>query len=413
MNHDVFRLDGWWFCFALMGALAMTAGSGPASADTIRSVRSRHYIVQTDLPAARATELVSHMDEVYACYLERFAAFRPKNPSRPQLYLFAKRDDYNIFLSSKGIDARNSGGMFAYNSLAGFHGLLTFTENRPLDDTLAVLQHEGFHQFAWAYLGYELPPWANEGLAQYFEDAVLIKGRMHLGMVNPVRLAEVKAALAAERPPVSFSQLLSIDSQSWSQTLATEPGKASVLYAWAWSVAHFLIHADNERYAPAFGRYLEEVAKGRTSREAFAKVFGASATSSMERRWRAYIDKLEPDPLAEAAMRLRMIAAGQVHLQKVQEAAPGTLDELAKVLARYQFRWGYSSEGQVIELTAADPANFTYRDKQGRTQPFALKPAQAQDGLPPVLSAPGLRPTPSVQWRPGPDGELDYRLVYR
>lgn len=395
----------------------VAATAVPLAADGLSTFKSRHYQVNTDLPRERAADLAAHMDLVYAEYRKRFQSFRPKDRSRPALYLFEYKGAYVSFLAEQGINGQNSGGMFAYHSRRNFHGLLTYTADRPVDETLAVLQHEGFHQFARTYLGYELPPWANEGLAQYFEDGILVRGKMHLGSVNPPRLTRVKAALAKQDAPVSFEELINIDGRTWLATLAEDPDKASVLYAYAWSVAHFLIHAEDGRYAKAFGRYLELLAAGRTSGDAFAAAFGASDLDPMRRKWEAYVKDLEPDPLAEAALRMRMIAAGMLWLQKHGMDVPDDLSGIEKALARRKYRWGYNIEGQSLQVSATETESFSYTDTRGQSRRFSLtQPERAQGdgeaGLP-TISAPGQRPAPAVQWVKDDDGGVSYRIVYR
>jgi len=397
------------------------ATAAPSSAGQLTSFTSENYQVHTDLPRQRVAEMVSHMDLVYAEYRKRFKSFKPKDRSRPALYLFDQQGSYVGFLAEHDIDGRNSGGMFAYDSRTRFHGLLTYTAGRPADETLAVLQHEGFHQFAHTYLGYELPPWANEGLAQYFEDGILVAGKMHLGSVNPPRLARVKAALAGNGPSVSFKELIEMGSNTWHQTLTDDPDKSAVLYAYAWSVAHFLIHADHGRYARAFGGYLELLAAGKASGEAFGSAFGAKDLEPMRRKWAAYVKELEPDALAEAALRMRMIAAGMLWLDRHGMDVPADLGVIEHALARSEYRWGYTIEGQSLQVSATEPDSFAYTDARGQPNRFTLEAPKAgesgDEGEQPInlplLSAPGLRPTPAIRWEREEDGTLTFRLVYR
>ena len=58
-----------------------------------------------------------------------------------------------------------------------------------------MLQHEGFHQFAFNHIGEALPTWINEGLAQYFEDAIIVGDKMTTGLANARRVEQVKQAL--------------------------------------------------------------------------------------------------------------------------------------------------------------------------------------------------------------------------
>ena len=57
------------------------------------------------------------------------------------------------------------------------------------------LQHEGFHQFARIVLRVQLPPWVNEGLAEYFERAIIVRGRVKLGIADQWSITRVRQAV--------------------------------------------------------------------------------------------------------------------------------------------------------------------------------------------------------------------------
>src|SRR5690606_25197614 len=103
-----------------------------------------------------------HMDRVFDEYLRRFqqAQFAEQNRRAMPLYLFRTSADYERYLGHYGISARNTAGMFFYTQR--LQGLATWVQGRPIMETMATLQHEGFHQFAFRYIGPSLPIWANE-----------------------------------------------------------------------------------------------------------------------------------------------------------------------------------------------------------------------------------------------------------
>ena len=52
--------------------------------------------------------------------------------------------------------------------------------------TWHTVQHEGFHQFAHAVIGGDIPTWLNEGLAEYFGEALFTGGRVRPRRGPPV-----------------------------------------------------------------------------------------------------------------------------------------------------------------------------------------------------------------------------------
>ncbi len=158
--------------------------SATAESNPLRTVNSRFYVIHSDLPADAIRTWGQHMDIVYQAYGQMFRGMRPRERNQRQnLYLLATREGYLEVLNGFGIDGTNSGGMFFYGPRG--RGLATFIGDRGDLQIQHVLQHEGFHQFAANYFGRELPIWANEGLAEYFGNSLVVQGSIRRGMAPP------------------------------------------------------------------------------------------------------------------------------------------------------------------------------------------------------------------------------------
>lgn len=375
----------------------------------LQTYSSRFYTVHTDLTPQEARDYAAHMDAVFAEYDRRFASFRPRSRRPMPLYLFRHDRRYIAFLGGHGVNATNSGGMFIYHP--GVSGLLTFTSDRSRSETFTVLQHEGFHQFAFAYIGPELPIWANEGLAQYFEDGILVKGQLKLGRVHAGRLASVRKALDDDSA-VDFDQLLNITSEAWHQTLVTDPQKARLLYDQSWSIVHFLVHADDGRYRPAFENMLQLIAKGGSVDRAFRKAFGSDDTTAFKKRWIDYVRAVQPDPLTNATQRMEFIAQALRFLHQRGEKLPADLAAVRQRLLALNYRAWRESHGVRTAFAATDDTLFQFALVGGVAKPFILL-EPARDDLPPRVAAPGLSPEPTVTWSKDPDGQLVSDIEYR
>ena len=166
----------------LLVLLVAAAGAGPegrAGIPRLYTFTSRHYTIKTNLPRTEAAVFGRHMDIVFQEYTKRFRFLGAVSENKMPLYLFQTKDQYQTFLGQHGINASHSGGMFFMRPQ--IRGLATWIQDRPRSQIFAVLQHEGFHQFAQRFFGTSLPVWANEGLAQYFEDGIFVQQRMILG----------------------------------------------------------------------------------------------------------------------------------------------------------------------------------------------------------------------------------------
>ncbi|MEO0586116.1 MAG: DUF1570 domain-containing protein [Planctomycetota bacterium] len=395
-----------WFAVGLCIVQAPTAG---AQGVELQSFQSRHYLIHTDLPRDEVVDLGKHMDAVFAEFERRFDGFRNRRRAPMPLYLFATQEGYQAYLAELDINAVNSGGMFFVRPQA--QGLATWVGGKSTTRTQVVLQHEGFHQFAWSYIGRDLPVWINEGLAQYFEDAIFTRSRMRTGLADARRIALVRDAIENDRA-IPLEQIVSITSQAWSDTLATDPQRASLLYAQSWSLVYYLIHGRDGRYRSAFQRYLQLVSDGRRSSQAMYQAFGVQSLAGIDEQWRAYALAQEPDPVTAASERLDFFGMAMVYIKEQGEDVPRTFDEFQSLLSRRSFALTYSYHGLTHEVSATDPEVFMFARPSGTTAPFRML-APSRDDLPPRIEAPGLKPEPRLEWSRDAEGQLVYEIEYR
>ncbi len=380
----------------------------PAAAD-LTTYTSRAYTIHSDLPKPLVMVYGEHMDKVFAEYQARFASFRGKRTGPMPLYLFRTQDGYMSFLASRGINAANSGGMFFVR--ANGQGLATFVEDHPRSQVFSVLQHEGFHQFAYNYIGGDLPVWVNEGLAQYFEDGIIVRQSMKLGIANKQRIDRVRAAIEADAA-IDFDRLLTISGHDWGATLNRDPREAALLYAQSWSVVYFLIHGEGGKFRGAFEKYLQSVGSGRESGRAFREAFGSNDTAPFKRRWEQFARQQQPDDITTALARMEFLSTGLAFLHGKGEAMPKDLDELKSRLRAVSFRITRTSHGMAQEMSAADDDLFRYPRGKADPMPFKLLEAARAD-LPPRIHAPGLKPEPTLVWAKDDAGKLTSEVEFR
>jgi len=395
------------FAFVLLLLIA-----GPARAELeLDSFNSQHYTVHTNLPWAESKALADHMDQVFDEYRRRFSAadFRPRGKGLMPLYLLKERQQYIELLGQAGVNATNSSGMFFIQPT--MRGLATWAGGRPRSETLAVLQHEGFHQFAYSHLGTRLPIWVNEGLAEYFEDGILVDGRMTLGLGDAVRIASVKRALD-QGTAVPFNALMQHTQASWADVLHKDLQSASLLYDQSWSIVYFLIHADGQRYRQPFQRYLKLVAQGVEGADAFRQAFGAQTYGPFRKRWEAFARQQQPDPLTVAITRMRFLGAGLQFLLERGEKTPANLDELQQRLTDMNFTVTLTTHGHQQRHAARDPELYHFQRDDGPPVPFRLLAATAFDRPKRVL-APGLDPEPLLVWQHDGEGKLMSDVTFR
>jgi len=389
---------------ALLCLIAVTA-----AAQDLKTYQSRHYLIHTSLKPEEVRAFGKHMDTVFVQFQDRFREFQSRSIPQMPLYLLRTENEYQKFMRSQDINASNTGGMFFYSPKS--QGLATWVQGRSRSQAFQVLQHEGFHQFAFNYLGQELPVWMNEGLAQYFEDAIIVGDHMTTGHANARRVAQVQHALE-NKSQIDFAELIGLSTEDWNNNLRGDPDKAAMMYAQAWSVTFFLIHGEDERYQPNFARYLQKVSEGQESRLAFREAFGTSDMTPLARRWENFAIKQTPDPINTAASRMEFLGEALRFMQQKGEKTPRTLGLLRTALRSRNFVLTRNSHGLTTEMSATDPDLYRYQRRNGSTGLFRLL-EPARDDLPPRITAPGMHPEPTLVWSRDAEGKLVQDIEYR
>lgn len=400
----------------LLLCLLWPVASGAGTVDALRFeptpaltvYRSKHYRIFTNLSQSETVPYGRHMDALFEQYEKRFRGLGDKQIERMPLYLFRTQQQYDRFLQERGIDATHSGGMFFTTHRA--QGLATWVDSRSRRKTLEVLQHEGFHQFAWHAIGPGLPVWLNEGLAQYFELAVIDEhGRMSLGMTSRSRIDRVKEAIGnGEALPILA--LMRITHQQWAELLQRKPDRANLLYAQSWSLAYYLIHGDGGKHQTQLIEYLQRLSAGDRHDDALLMSFGQAGLTPLADDWRAFALQQQPDEIAQTTERLLFLGTGMRLLAEQGETLPADLDALRQALKNIGFTLRRSEMGVTQQFAAKQDHLYHYSRDTGE-RAFVLLPPD-RDGLPPRITAPGLTPEPTLVWYRDHDGKLAHDIVY-
>lgn len=227
------------------------------------------YTLYSDLPKPMLNEVIHRLEKMVVEYRDRTEALSSKRDDRKlPLYLFSSREDY--------ID---QGGREDSTGLFDGEHLLAYVGTRPDGRAWHVIQHEAFHQYLAAKLGYEIPVWLNEGLAEYFSESMFTGDTFVSGVVPPWRLKRLQDSLKDGSLP-SVAELVEMSHVRWNAQLRQEN------YDMAWSLVQFLAHGDGGKYQDGMIRYVQEARSERLAARAFAEIFGEA--KAVQERWRAY-----------------------------------------------------------------------------------------------------------------------------
>ena len=232
-------------------------------AGELRRHDTPYYMIYTDLPPEGAAEAVVRMTRLAEVLRRRTRelGFTGRIDRRLPFYLYARHADY----VAAGYPA-DSNGTFDGDRLVA-----AATDSRG-SATWHVVQHEAFHQFAAATTAAAPPAWLDEGLGEYFGEALFTGDGYVSGVVPGWRLARVRRSVQEGKfqPLAGFARL---SHEAWNRELALER------YDQAWSIAQFLLHADGGRHRERLVEYVRSLGTGKSADATLAEI---------ETRWRTY-----------------------------------------------------------------------------------------------------------------------------
>jgi hypothetical protein len=264
-------LGGWVGVFVLLIA-------SYCPAQNLREYQTPYYIIHTDLQGDDLREAKVRMTRMFETYRARTQNFSGQIDKRFEFYLYRNKDDY---LKAGG--PQGSAGVFSGS-------VLMATAAGDADKAWPIIQHEGFHQFAKSVIRGEMPTWLNEGIAVYFQDSLFTGDTYYTGLISPGRLGRLQAALKGNRLK-SFKDLTSMSRDQWVRRLVPEN------YDQAWSIVHYLVHGENNRYQKPFSDYIDALGKGQPSAKAWQQA-RLPDLKVLEPQWRKWLSSLPPDPTA-------------------------------------------------------------------------------------------------------------------
>ena len=274
---------------------------GPAG---MQQYDSPYYEIYSDLEKDRVQEAVLRMTRMAEEYHDRTKDFSGAIRQKFPFYLFREAQDY--------FDAGGLPGSAGVFMVRGDEAkLMAIAGEKSTGGTWHVVQHEGFHQFAHAVIGGELPPWLNEGLAEYFGEGIYTGDGMVTGVVSPGRLKRVQESIKNKRFK-SMQRMMLLSHQQWNAEMD------GTNYDMAWSMAHFLAHGDGGRYQGAFTQFVKDIGRGRPWDKAWLANFGSA--DGFEKKWADWWLAQEPlgtkDLYVKAVVTTVASYVGRAGLQK-------------------------------------------------------------------------------------------------
>lgn len=254
-------------------AMAAAPAAHRGDANVIKEAKfktydSRYYEIHTDAPIELVREAAARMTSIAEEYRVRTSMFGPPPGPKLPFDLFTLDDDY-----SKATGMPTSGGVFNGTALMA-RASDTYIKTGYLWHTV---QHEAFHQFVYYVLGKNMPTWANEGMAEYFGEALWTGDGLVVGLIPPLRLKAIQKGIKDSNDFIPLESLLTMSHEAWIAQLT------HANYDQAWSTIHFLVHADDGKYQKMLVDFLRDISKGVAPDQAMVARFGKNIKPFQDR----------------------------------------------------------------------------------------------------------------------------------
>jgi Protein of unknown function (DUF1570) len=296
-----------------------------ASPAQLKVYQGRFYEIHTDLTGDDLREAELRMTRMAEVYRDRTKDFSGTVGHKFPFFLYKNPDDYYAAGGQEG-----SAGYFDPNNDTLMAMVAPDQAGQPGGYTWHTIQHEGFHQFARAVIGGELPIWVNEGLAEYFGEGVFTGDGMVTGVIPQDRLDRVRDLINSKRFK-SMKDMMLLPHSEWNKKLKMEN------YDQAWSMVQFLAHGENGKYQRAFGGFMRSLSTGHQWQQAWQANFGTAVgfEDAWKKYWLALPDRPTADLYAKAVIETVTGTLARATAQKMKFA---DFDALAGAVDRKEFK---------------------------------------------------------------------------
>lgn len=242
----------------------------------LRTPHFRVYTTQTEpILIQRLPDFLESAMHHYRTAIPSAAGAQPLPPPEIKLDTFVLRSRSQWERLTKQLLADRAGpylriprGGFAYGGRALLFDIGT-------QDTMAILAHEGWHQYTQRTFTQSLPIWLDEGIATYMEGhrwSAPERDRgsraVFLPWANVERFDALRNAAARDAIAPLSSLLESVPANLIGP--GGESGDALTYYGQVWALTHFLVEGADGRYRDGFAKLLDDAASGNLVRNVIA-----------------------------------------------------------------------------------------------------------------------------------------------
>ncbi len=247
------------------------------------NVRSKNFFLVGDANEKDIKKVATRLEQFREVFRQLFSKIKLESPVQTNVVVFNNKKSYEPFLprQANGKADKWIAGYFQPGEDVNYITLSTEGES---DETFRVIFHEYTHFILDTNYGRaDVPPWFNEGLAEYYETFAIRDDRIvNLGAVHPEHLQ-----LLQQSKLIPFDQLFAVNYYSLHQN---GHDTRNIFYAESWALIHYLLQGNKGVRLPQLGKFLNLLLANKPPKEAFTEAFQTDY-ATMEKELRDYIGR--------------------------------------------------------------------------------------------------------------------------
>jgi tetratricopeptide (TPR) repeat protein len=261
--------------------LLLACAQAAVAKDDWTSVRSKNFFLVGNAGEKEIKQVANRLEQFREVFRHLFRDVSFDSPVPTTVVVFKNDGAYKPFKPVVEGKIRDVAGYFQSGEDVNY---ITLTPPRGGgEDPYRTIYHEYVHLLVANNLGAgSVPPWFNEGLAEYYSTFSVDDARkVRLGDLIDSHILLLRQT---RMPPLKT--LFELDYYSLHRNRSEA---RSVFYAQAWALVHYIIQSNNGARLPQMNKFLELTAAGRPVGPAFVEAFQTDL-AAMEKELKNYVN---------------------------------------------------------------------------------------------------------------------------
>lgn len=253
------------------------------SKDNWISVRSKNFFLIGNASEKDIRGVATKLEQFRETFRQLFPRAKFNQTIQTNVVVFKNSSAYRPF-KPKRADGKPDDGIAGYFQPGEDLNYITLSTEGEKEDTFGTIFHEYVHFLLDTNFGKsEVPPWFNEGLAEYYQTFQIKEDReVYLGNLQDGHLL-----LLQQNKLMPLKQFFEIDNYSLHQN---GNHSRSIFYAQAWALIHYLTQANKGANAGNMNKFLSLVMNKVEPEKAFQQTFQMDY-AMMEKALKKYVEQ--------------------------------------------------------------------------------------------------------------------------